>query len=92
MWSAILWESADRTLKAASLKLSENLQEVFQKLFEQKLQTVKGRTDARVDFREPFDGKARYIHEVGPFEPTADSEHKKHFIEHLHFLPESTET
>lgn len=96
MWSVILWKSADRTLKAASLKLSENLQEVFQKQLEQKLNTVEGRPDAGVDFREPFSGKGRYIHvvtrEVGLRELTADSENKKHFIEHLRFLPESTET
>lgn len=49
-------------LKAPSLKLSENLQEIFQKLFEQKLNTVQPRTDARVGLRVPFDGKAGYIH------------------------------
>lgn len=78
-----LWHSADTTLKAASLKLSENLEEIFQKLFDQKLQTVKIRTDARVDFWVPFDADGRHIlnvtREVGLFELTADSENRKHF-------------
>lgn len=64
MWSIIPGDSADITLKATNLKLSKNLQEIFQKLFGQKLKTVKARTEARVKCRGPFDGKARYIHKV----------------------------
>lgn len=36
MWSIILWNSADTTLKATSLKFFGNLQEIFQELSEQK--------------------------------------------------------
>lgn len=48
------------------------------------MKTVKIRTEARVDFRVPFDDKGRYIHnvtrEVGLFELAADSENKKNFM------------
>lgn len=48
------------------------------------MKTVEIRTEARVDFRVPFDDKGRYIHnvtrEVGLFELATDSESKKHFI------------
>lgn len=78
-----LRHSADTTSKAGSLKLSENLEEIFQKPFDQKLKTVKIRTDARVDFWVPFDAEGRRIlnvtREVGLFELTADSENRKHF-------------
>lgn len=66
MRSINLWDSDDITLKATNPKLSKHFQEIFQKLCEQKLETVKARV--------PFDGRARYIHKVrkvGPLELTA---------------------